>query len=63
MPTPAPTEFDRADATADTELDRGASGAATATVEEIEEWGEQIGEVKSLLRLSYGDLDRRIKPS
>jgi len=24
---------------------------------------EQIGEVKTLLRLSYADLERRIKPS
>ncbi len=24
---------------------------------------EEIGEVKTLLRLSYADLDRRIKPS
>ena len=28
-----------------------------------EEMREQIGEVKTLLRLSYADLERRIKPS
>ena len=28
-----------------------------------EEIREQIGEVKSLLRVSYDDLDRRVKPS
>jgi hypothetical protein len=41
----------------------GVTGLDEKFTVEFKNVREEIGEVKSLLRLSYSDLDRRIKPS